>query len=281
MIGWSYDAAGNLLSDGTTSYSYDALNRALTTGSTTNSYNAAGVLVQQGTTRYVQDLAAPLSQILSDGTATSVYGQERLFALSGGTRTWYAADALGSVRRTLPDSGVAGSSVNYDPWGQVQSGTIPTFGFTGELQQGRNVYLRARWYNGRTGTFTSRDSFAGWPERPYSLQPYQSFRWQTRESLNEIPYSHHLYQYAYSNPVLNTDPSGMVVPVCPIGYKTVIKDGQFAGCEDDPSFPSWLGLLKGSLGPLPVGGGAAGSTLPQTGGQAAGKALEACGTLLA
>jgi len=81
----------------------------------------------------------------------------------------------------------------------------------------------------------------------------------------------------------------MIVPVCPIGYRKVIKDGQFAGCEDDPDFPSWLGFLKGSVGPMPVGGIAAGGTLPQAGGQAAGEAAkqalgklaEACGTLLA
>ena len=143
VIGWSYDAAGNLRSDGTTTYSYDALNRAIITGSTSNSYNADGVLVQHGTTRYVQDLAAPLSQILSDGASTSVYGQERLYALQGSARTWYATDALGSVRQTPNDSGAVSNNTFYDPRGQVQGGSIPTFGFTGELQQGRNVYLRA------------------------------------------------------------------------------------------------------------------------------------------
>ena len=67
-----------------TRYTYDACNRAVTTGGTSNSYNADGVLVQQDTTRYVQDLASPLSQILGDGTNISVYGQERLFANKGG-----------------------------------------------------------------------------------------------------------------------------------------------------------------------------------------------------
>ena len=40
------------------------------------------------TTRYVQDLAAPLSQVLSDGTASYVYGAERLAGVTGGVRTW-------------------------------------------------------------------------------------------------------------------------------------------------------------------------------------------------
>ena len=91
------------------------------------------------------------------------------------------------MRQILSDAGAAQGSVLYDPWGQVQRGTVPTFGFTGELQQGNNVYLRARWYNASRGTFTSRDSFAGWPAQPYSLMPYQ---------------------YAYANPVLLTDSSG-------------------------------------------------------------------------
>ena len=59
VSGWTYDAAGNLLSDGTTAYTYDALGRTLTQGSTSYAYNGDGVLVQAGTTHYTQDLACP------------------------------------------------------------------------------------------------------------------------------------------------------------------------------------------------------------------------------
>lgn len=142
---WMYDADGNLLSNGTTSYTYDALNRVTTraTGgmTTTNTYNGDGVLLRQQTgattTTYTQDLASPLDQILGDGTSTYLYGAERLLAQQGSTGTWYDADALGSVRQTLDASGApSGSPIWYDPWGNVQSGTPPTFGFTGEVQQG-------------------------------------------------------------------------------------------------------------------------------------------------
>src|SRR5205085_9133822 len=81
------------------------------------------------------------------------------------------------------------ATLTYDPWGSVQAiqGTLTShFGFTGELQRGPWLYLRARWYNTWTGTFTSKDRFAGFPEQPYGLHPYQ---------------------YAYSDPILNTDPS--------------------------------------------------------------------------
>ncbi|WP_026369344.1 RHS repeat-associated core domain-containing protein [Kallotenue papyrolyticum] len=219
------------------------------------------------TTRSTQDLVASLSQILqlTQGTSRTdyVYGHERLLALEGTAQTWYGSDALGSVRQTLAATGTVSAVFSYDPWGTPQGGaTPPVFGFTGELQDGTSglTYLRARWYQPQHGRFLSRDPFAGFPT---------------------LPYSQHPYQYAYADPVLNTDPSGEVAPVCPTGYSKVIKDGQFAGCEEDPDFPEWLWFLKGSTGPLPVGGVATTGTLPlpQAGGQAAGKALEACAAI--
>src|SRR5207244_2161822 len=84
-------------------------------------YNGDGALVFDGTTRYTQDLASPLTQVLqmTQGSATTdyVYGTERLAAVAGSTRTWYVGDALGSVRLTLDDAGAPLSRVNYDPWG--------------------------------------------------------------------------------------------------------------------------------------------------------------------
>ncbi len=102
-----------------------------------------------------------------------------------------ATDALGSVRLTLDDNGTAYSGATYDPWGSPERGSVGTFGFTGELQQGDNVYLRARWYNANNGTFTSKDPFEGYSQQPYSLHPYQ---------------------YGYSAPTVFTDPSGRCVP---------------------------------------------------------------------
>jgi RHS repeat-associated protein len=170
-------------------------------GTTTSAYNGDGTLVSQAvggvTTRYTQDLAAPLSQVLQTQVGAStrtdyLYGLNRLASLSGSTKTWYASDALGSVRRTVADAGTPLGIVNYDPWGTPESGSVPTFGFTGEVQDAGAglVNLRARWYSTAKGTFTSVDPFAGSPEQPYSLNPYQ---------------------YGYSDPVLNTDPSGRAV----------------------------------------------------------------------
>ena len=166
------DAAGNLTTDGTTTSTYDTLNRLLTTtaGSTTRSYryNGDGVLVQQTAngvvTTFTQDLAAPLSQILqtTQGGATTnyLYGLERLASVSGTMRTWYTGDALGSVRRTLSDTGATGGTFAYDPWGTPTSSVTPnTFGFTGEWHDASIglVNLRACWYQPRQGRLLSLD----------------------------------------------------------------------------------------------------------------------------
>jgi RHS repeat-associated protein len=187
VIGWSYDAAGNLLSDGTHTSAYDALSRQVSRDGISYAYNGDGVLVQAGATAYTLDLAAPLSQVLHDGSASYVYGSgaERLRATGG---DWYIPDALGSVRATLDASGNVLASTSYDPWGLPQASAIAPFGFTGEVQDAAGmVYLRARWYDAGSGTFTSHDPFEGFPTRPYSLHPYQ---------------------YGYSSPLMYVDPSG-------------------------------------------------------------------------
>jgi RHS repeat-associated protein len=145
---------------------------------------ATSVLVSDGTTTYAQDLAAPLSQVLSDGTATYLYGHDRLRAQGG---PWYIGDALGSVRQTLDDAGAVLGNVQYDPWGTPQDTLSAPFGFTGELHSAGQVYLRARWYAPGNGTFTSRDTWIGEFTRPLSL---------------------HKYLYTENNPINAVDPTG-------------------------------------------------------------------------
>jgi RHS repeat-associated protein len=251
--GWTADG-------GPQTAAYDAVNRTVAQNSTNYAYNGDGVLVSDGTTTYAQDLAAPLSQVLSDGTDTYVYGQERLRALGG---PWYVGDALGSVRQTLDDAGGVLGSVRYDPWGVPTVGTPQPFGFTGELHAAGQVYLRARWYAPGQGRFVSEDPFVGFPEIPYSL---------------------HAYQYAYSNPVRWTDPSGEVIPWCPIGYKRITReDGSFGGCEKTGKVPQWVSDISLTLpGPLLVGpapgvaGQLGGRTLPQLGTPTASELAQSC-----
>ncbi len=221
VTGWSYDAAGNLLNDGTQSYTYDALSRVLSVGSTTNQSNADGTLVAQTqgstTTRYTQDFAAPLSQIFSDGTQRYVYGTpaERLYGVAGSTRTWYSVDALNSVRALFDDAGIPQAEAKYDAWGVPETPLIGSFGFTSALQRGSDVWLRARWYGAGRGSFGSRDPYQGDAETPYSVQ---------------------YYQYGYSNPVSLRDPSGYDPHYCEsLSYE---KQGVCYGQHESFVYPS-------------------------------------------
>jgi hypothetical protein len=126
------------------------------------------------------------------------------------------------------------------------------------------VYLRARWYDAGSGRFGVRDPFAGFPEVPYSLNPYQ---------------------YAYAAPTVYTDPSGQVIPFCPIGYLPIYEDGEFRGCEEDPDFPAWLGFLKETVilpGPVGATGTLGGRLLPMPPLPPLGKpVLQGCTALIA
>jgi YD repeat-containing protein len=113
-IGWIYDAAGNLVSDGTTSYSFDALGRLSGTSATGQTrsygYNGDGALtsatVNGTSTSYTQDQAGGTSQVLastSGGVSTDyLYANqsERLASLTSNVRTWYGTDNQGSVRQS-------------------------------------------------------------------------------------------------------------------------------------------------------------------------------------
>jgi len=98
---------------------------------TTYTYTVDGTLVSQATsgvtTRSTQDFAAPLSQVLqikvgSAAPTDYLYGLNRLASLNGSTKTWYATDALGSVRRTVADSGTPLGIVNYDRGARPRAG---------------------------------------------------------------------------------------------------------------------------------------------------------------
>jgi RHS repeat-associated protein len=197
-------------------------------------------------------------------TTTYRYGQERLAEVQGGSRTWSGTDALGSVRQTLTDTGTASAAIHYDPWGTPTEGTPPTFGFTGELHDATSglVHLRARWYLPAQGAFASRDPFAGFPTQPYSLHPYQ---------------------YSYSNPVSNTDPSGHVVcpaglcPIsrssssCPLAYawdeqqQTCVRRSWVSSLFPETTNPSVADI---GIGPMAIGSGPAVATISR-GGMAA------------
>jgi RHS repeat-associated protein len=195
---YTYDANGNLRSDGVNDYTYDPANRLTSvfgpSSSVTYAYNGLGDRLSQNVngvnTNYTLDLNAGLTQVLSDGTTSYTYGLGRISQSSNSTAEYFLSDALGSVRQLTDSTGAVTYAAAYDPYGAVTqtSGAGQTvYGFTGEQQSDDLVYLRARYLSVNDGRFLSRDTWEGKVNHPMSMN-----RWM----------------YVEGNPVNATDPSG-------------------------------------------------------------------------
>ena len=147
-------------------------------------YGGLGDRHQQNSVNYTLDLNAGLTQVLSAGTNTYLYGNGRISQHATQTE-YFLGDALGSVRQLADSAGAVTLTQSYAPYGDIVSsvGTGSTdYAFTGEIRDANGLtYLRARYLNSSTGRFTQRD--------PSRLET-------------------NLYLYAGANPVMYTDPSG-------------------------------------------------------------------------
>jgi RHS repeat-associated protein len=121
-----------------------------------------------------------------------VFGLDRISQTRGNASHWYGADGQGSVRQLTDNSGNVTDSYLYTAFGEMLNKTGNTensFTYTGE-QWDANAgwyYLRARYMNPSTGTFTSVDPVSGSRYQPISL---------------------HRYLYAKASPILYRDPTG-------------------------------------------------------------------------
>lgn len=222
----NYDYAGELtsatLSGTTTTYAYNADGQRLTAkqGSTTitsGTWNGAGQLTSYSdpaanmtsasydgnglratattgaaTQTFVWDTVAPTPQLIMDSGNAYIYCGGFVPAeqvnLSSGAITYVVTDLLGSIRGAVNNSGTLTGTTNYDAWGNPESpggltATTP-FGFAGGYTDPTGLsYLINRYYEPATGQFISVD-----PALTSTLQPYA---------------------YASSDPVSNSDPTGL------------------------------------------------------------------------
>jgi len=148
-------------------------------------------------TNYTLDLAAGLTQVLADGTNVYLYGAGRIGEDGPAGWAYHLPDALGSVRQLVDGTGAVALAQSYKPYGDVLSSAGAggsAYGYTGEWTDGNGlVFLRARYYVPTWGAFLSRDPIMSNYKRPVSLNGYN---------------------YAESNPILLTDPSGEVCVPC-------------------------------------------------------------------
>ena len=211
-IDYTWDNAGNLVSQssiGTTiaTYTYDSRNRMISAtvnglqGTVTETYtydylgNRTSKTTDGETTYFTTDLSSGYSQVLKVTTGTEAIYYTRGFELisrrEGTTVSYYLMDGGLSVRGLADEEGVVTDTFVFDAFGNetARTGTSDnSYGFQGEEHDATGLYfLRARYMDPSTGTFTSMDTYAGNLADPVTL---------------------HKYLYANNNPVMYCDPSG-------------------------------------------------------------------------
>ncbi len=211
-IEYTWDNAGNLVSqsnNGTivASYTYDCHNRMLTasvntsSGTLEQSYtydylgNRTSKTTDEVTVEYTTDLSTGYSQILKETSGSDVIYYTRGFELisrrAEDVAAYYIYDGGMSVRALSDEDGTITDTYVFDAFGNetARTGNSDNFyGFQGEQKDETGLYyLRARYMDPSTGTFTTMDTYAGRISDPMSL---------------------HKYMFANSNPVKYCDPSG-------------------------------------------------------------------------
>jgi RHS repeat-associated protein len=158
-------------------------------------YNGLGDRLSQTvngvTTYYALDQAAPLTQVLSDGTNDYLYGLDRIAQVNGSVTEYFLADGLKSVRQLADGNGAVTLVKSYQPYGEVLNSlgsSTTSYGYTGEMKDPSGlIFLRARYYSGDTGRFITKDAWGG----------------DSRQ-----PMSYNAWLYGYANPTRYTDPTG-------------------------------------------------------------------------
>ncbi len=199
-ISYSYDAAGNLTTAGANTYTWDWASRlsSATVNGTTESYayDGDGVRVSSTvggvTTPYVWDRLGDVELLVDDGANAYINVDGFMAEIdSGNTVTYPLLDGLGSVRGlTDPNENLVGTA-DYSVFGSIssQTGATSIFGFTGEQHDAvtSQIYLRARYLVPDIGRFSAADTVQ--PNAP-GTQGYNR------------------YAYVANNPTTWIDPTG-------------------------------------------------------------------------
>ncbi|HET9282240.1 MAG TPA: RHS repeat-associated core domain-containing protein [Candidatus Angelobacter sp.] len=219
MDGYTYDASGNLLNDGTNAFTYDAesqLVQSVKSGATTTYvYDAGGRRVRKSvagvTTDYVYNLGGTVTEVNSTGvwSRTEVYtGGKHLATYAGGasgTTYFNHTDWLGTERVRSDMTGAACETVTSLIFGDGQSvsggcGDPSTRHFTGKQRDDESGLddFGARYYSSQLGRFVSAD----WSAVPAPV-PYANLT--NPQTLN-------LYALVHENPSTFADLDGHLAP---------------------------------------------------------------------
>src|ERR1019366_3944675 len=129
MFGYSYDAAGNLLSDGVNRFSWDAESRMNSAGGATYIYDAEGNRVEKqgvGVTDTIFFGGRPIARYSAGQWTDLIYGPTGLLAEVPGAQSglpeYRMTDHLGNVVGNSSSTGAFTNPVDYMPFGQGFAG---------------------------------------------------------------------------------------------------------------------------------------------------------------
>jgi RHS repeat-associated protein len=167
--GFSYDASGNVLADGTNTYAWNAESQIKTATGVNYTYDGDGDRVQKSNGKIYWYGAG--SEILDESDLSGNITDEHIFfggkriahrVVSGNAIYYYAEDFLGSSRVMTTSTGTVCYDADFYPYGgeRVVTNTCPqNYKFTGKERDAEtsNDDFGARYYSSQFGRWTSPD----------------------------------------------------------------------------------------------------------------------------
>ncbi|MCP4710180.1 MAG: RHS repeat-associated core domain-containing protein, partial [Planctomycetes bacterium] len=254
---YSYDASGNLIEksapEGVTTYGYDWQDRLVTVTTPEHTasyeYDHDGIRVAKTVDgvriNFTVDKNRPYAQVIEerdDGgalLASYIHGVDLISQHRDGHDYYYHTDEQGSVVTLSDENGAKASSYFYTAYGDLwrtyggATAEMNKYRYTGEQFDDETgfYYLRARYYDPGVGRFVTRDTWAGDPINPLSMNKYL---------------------YGNANPMLYVDPSGH------FGLVGAMASVNISGMMANVSVSVFMGFFKSGGG---GGGGGSGWTI--------------------
>jgi RHS repeat-associated protein len=223
--GFTYDASGNLTSDGTHSPSYDAEGHTTSIAGVTYYYDGDGKRVRKssGTLYWYGTSSDPLLETDGSGNLTKEYiffGGKRIASRDSSSNvSYYFADHLGTARVVTNASGTVQDDSDFYPYGGervVSSGSGNHYKFTGKERDSESGLdnFGARYDSSQYGRFMSPDPIFITKHR--IVDPQQWNR----------------YAYVRNNPLILTDPTGKDLWETGCGANSNTCNNSFVGTWD-------------------------------------------------